>query len=55
VVPNWYIGTDRIAYWNVFGKPSVVPKNGVQIDAWWIDPDRAAALAGRLGGAAAQQ
>ncbi|RIL05939.1 MAG: hypothetical protein DCC71_08680 [Proteobacteria bacterium] len=49
VVPNWYIGSDRIAYWNVFGKPPVVPKNGVQIDAWWIDPDRAAALAGRLG------
>jgi len=43
VIPNWYIATDRIAYWNKFGKPAVVPKNGVQIDAWWIDPAKAAA------------
>lgn len=35
VVPNWYIATDRIVYWNKFGKPEVVPKNGVQVDTWW--------------------
>jgi len=46
VVPNWYIGSDRIAYWNKFGKPAVVPKDGVQIDAWWIDSAKAAALPG---------
>jgi microcin C transport system substrate-binding protein len=46
VVPNWYIGSDRIAYWNKFGKPAVVPKDGVQIDAWWVDPAKAAALPG---------
>ena len=49
VVPNWYYGGDRIAYWNQFGKPTVVPKDGVQIDAWWIDPAKAAALGGRTG------
>jgi microcin C transport system substrate-binding protein len=35
VVPNFHIASDRIAYWNKFGKPAVVPKNGVQVDAWW--------------------
>jgi len=49
VVPNWYYGGDRIAYWNQFGKPTVVPKDGVQIDAWWIDPAKAAALGSRTG------
>jgi microcin C transport system substrate-binding protein len=47
VVPNWFIATDRIAFWNRFGRPSVVPKNGVQIDAWWFDPAKAAALDGK--------
>ncbi len=45
VVPNWYLAKQRIAYWNEFGMPSVVPRSGVQIDAWWFDPVRAAALA----------
>ena len=49
VVPNWYIGTDRVVYWNRFGRPSVVPKNGVQLDAWWVDPAKAAALESRTG------
>ena len=50
VIPNWYIGSDRIAYWDKFGKPAVVPKDGVQIDAWWIDAAKAGRLEGRLGG-----
>jgi len=45
VVPNWYLAKQRIAYWNKFGMPSVVPRAGVQLDAWWVDPSRAAALA----------
>jgi microcin C transport system substrate-binding protein len=49
VVPNWYIGADRIAYWDKFGKPGVVPKDGVQIDAWWVDAAKAARLESRLG------
>lgn len=49
VIPNWYIGSDRVVYWNRFGKPAVVPKNGLQLDAWWIDPQKAAALESRTG------
>lgn len=42
VVPNWYIAYDRVAYWDKFGRPAVIPEQGVQIDAWWSDPAKAA-------------
>jgi microcin C transport system substrate-binding protein len=48
VVPNWYIGYDRYAYWDKFGHPPA-PSQGAQIDTWWIDPAKAAALAQRRG------
>jgi len=44
VVPNWYLAKQRIAHWNRFGMPDVVPKAGVQLDTWWWDADKAAAL-----------
>ena len=44
VIPHWHIAYDRIAYWNKFGQPSVIPANGAVTSAWWIDPDKAAAL-----------
>jgi microcin C transport system substrate-binding protein len=47
VIPQWHIADDRIAYWDKFGRPEVVPDQGVQIDTWWIDPDRAKSLEAR--------
>jgi microcin C transport system substrate-binding protein len=49
VVPNYHIASDRIAYWNRFGRPAVVPRNGVvaQLDAFWLDAAKAAALDGK--------
>ncbi len=44
VLPHWYIGHDRIAYWDRFGFPEPPPMNGTEIDSWWIDPERDAAL-----------
>ncbi len=44
VVPNWFLAKQRIAYWNRFGMPDVVPKAGVQLDTWWWDTEKAAAL-----------
>lgn len=41
VIPNFHIGADRIAYWNKFGRPAVTPLQGVQFDAWWVDPAKA--------------
>lgn len=51
VIPQWYLPFDRIAYWDRFGRPSVVPAQGVQLDTWWIDSGKVAALeaAGKRG------
>lgn len=53
VVPQFYIAVDRIAYWDKFGRPAVTPKQGVQVDMWWIDADKAATLAQRKSAASA--
>ena len=49
VIPQWHIGYDRLALWDKFGFPAVIPAQGVQFDAWWIDAARAAALEKRRG------
>lgn len=40
VIPNWYIDKDRLAWWDRFGLPEVIPKYGVDLYAWWIDPQK---------------
>jgi microcin C transport system substrate-binding protein len=44
VIPNWYIDKDRLAWWDRFGIPKVLPKYGVDLYAWWIDPEKDRAL-----------
>jgi len=42
VVPQWHIGSYRIAYWDKFGQPAIAPKYGLDVtDAWWIDAAKA--------------
>jgi len=37
VIPNWYLGAFRLAYWDRFGKPPVMPKYATgYIQTWWI-------------------
>ncbi|MDK8464364.1 extracellular solute-binding protein [Marinobacter sp. SS13-12] len=36
VIPNWYLAKDRIAYWSFLTRPDTVPKNGVDINNWWV-------------------
>ncbi|MBE1237695.1 ABC transporter substrate-binding protein [Phaeovibrio sulfidiphilus] len=48
VIPQYYVPADRVAYWNIFGRPEITPEDGVQFFTWWIDPAKAAAL-GRRG------
>jgi microcin C transport system substrate-binding protein len=38
VVPHWHLTKDRVAYWNKLQRPEVTPKNGIDIDNWWINP-----------------
>ena len=47
VIPHWHTGTDRTVYWNKFGKPKTLPKNGISFSSWWVDPNKAAKLAER--------
>ncbi len=40
VIPNWHITSDRLVYWNKFGRPGIIPKYGVSLDTWWIDSEK---------------
>lgn len=35
VIPNWHIRFDRIAYWDKFERPAVLPAMGVDPLYWW--------------------
>jgi microcin C transport system substrate-binding protein len=48
IVPQWHLPKVWIAYWNKFGIPETQPGYiGVDIDSWWIDPAKEAALAAK--------
>jgi len=52
IVPHWHLPTVWMAYWNKFGMPDTQPAYiGVDVQSWWIDPEREAALARKYGGA----
>jgi len=44
VIPQWHIPYFRVAYWNKFGRPAVVPKYALGFDAWWVDAQKESAL-----------
>lgn len=44
VIPHWHIPYIRIAYWDQFGRPKVLPRHDLDLFAWWVDPTKAAAL-----------
>lgn len=45
VIPHWHIGYDRVAYWDKFGRPEVIPPRGFQLFAWWLDKAKPLAAA----------
>jgi len=47
LIPHWHIDADRLLYWDKFGQPEVTPKDGAQVDAWWLDPAKARGPAAR--------
>jgi len=47
VIPHFHLGAYRIAYWNRFSRPAVMPKYDLGFDTWWIDPAKDKALAAR--------
>ncbi len=43
VVPQWYAPTERIAYWNKFGRPDPLPERSIGFPTvWWYDAELAA-------------
>jgi microcin C transport system substrate-binding protein len=47
VVPHFTSGGYNTAWWDKFGMPAVLPTEGPDLFAWWIDPAKDAALSGR--------
>lgn len=45
VVPQWYYPFDRIATWDIYGRPETLPsQNPGYANAWWVDPAKAGAV-----------
>jgi len=38
MIPNWYLGAWRVAYWDKFGRPSTIPPYSLGFQAWWVKP-----------------
>ena len=45
LIPQWYAPVHRVAYWDKFDRPERVPRTIIGFNTWWVDPDKAAALA----------
>lgn len=51
MIPQYYQPTLRYAYWNKFGIPEKQPEYaGIDVQSWWVDEERAAALAAKYSG-----
>jgi len=37
VIPHWYAGMVRVAYWNKLEHPRDLPPYGIAFDSWWVD------------------
>jgi microcin C transport system substrate-binding protein len=40
VIPQYYLGSDRIAVWDFFERPKVAPKYNNGFDTWWVNPSK---------------
>lgn len=46
IVPQWHYPFERVATWDVFGRPDMLPsQDPTQLQSWWIDEAKAKALA----------
>lgn len=45
VVPQWHFPYERIAYWDIFGRPDKLPSQTSSLSrVWWMDADKQKAL-----------
>lgn len=45
VIPQWHTRVYRVAYWDKFIHPEVTSKYSLGFDTWWIDSEKAQAIA----------
>ena len=49
-MPHWHYPYERLAYWDIFGRPQTLPsQTAALMQIWWIDPEKQKALADRTG------
>ncbi|PAU79114.1 extracellular solute-binding protein [Halomonas salipaludis] len=48
MIPHYHSGETRIAVWDKFDWPEPYPKYGMDLDAWWVDPEREAEINRRV-------
>ncbi|MGC3874333.1 extracellular solute-binding protein [Halomonas sp. GXIMD04776] len=41
VIPQFHLAATRIALWDKYGYPDPHPEYNIDLDAWWVDPERA--------------
>jgi microcin C transport system substrate-binding protein len=45
VVPHWHYPYERLAYWDIFGRPAKLPsQTSAPMQVWWIDPAKQQAV-----------
>ena len=47
VIPQWHIRSDRIAWWNKFGRPKKRPNFGIGFFSWWVDEKKSSNIQNR--------
>ncbi|MBB3140859.1 extracellular solute-binding protein [Halomonas organivorans] len=47
VIPQWHMDSTRIAVWDKFGWKEPFPEYNLDLDAWWVDPERGAEIEAR--------
>ncbi|MDR5902045.1 extracellular solute-binding protein [Halomonas icarae] len=50
VIPHYHSGETRLAVWDKFGWPEPSPQYGMDLEAWWVDPERATRIEERQQG-----
>jgi len=39
-IPRWHNNKFWMAYWDKFSFPPIVPKYGLPLNSWWVDPEK---------------
>lgn len=47
VIPQYYLGADRVAVWDFFERPKTAPKYAIGMDTWWVNPQKQSAIRNR--------